>query len=144
MQITRVVSNMSQRMRVLSIQSSVVHGYVGNSMASVPFHLLGAHFDAINTISLANRPGLGLMKAKDQLGYEMAAADLRKMTSALEANGLLHKYDVVMSGYTNRADVLETIAESVRRIKGSNPSSLYVCDPVLGDGRPHNAPTPLF
>jgi pyridoxine kinase len=44
--------------RVLSIQSHVVAGYVGNRSAVFPLQLLGIETDAINTCQFSNHTGI--------------------------------------------------------------------------------------
>ena len=47
----------SERPRVLSIQSHVVHGYVGNKCAVLPLQLLGFDVDPINSVQFSNHTG---------------------------------------------------------------------------------------
>lgn len=50
--------------RVLSIQSHVVSGYVGNKSATFPLQLLGFEVDAINTVQFSNHTGYGHWKGQ--------------------------------------------------------------------------------
>lgn len=43
--------------RVLSIQSHVVHGYVGNKCAVFPLQVLGFEVDPINSVQFSNHTG---------------------------------------------------------------------------------------
>ena len=43
--------------RILSIQSHVVSGYVGNKSATFPLQLLGFEVDAINSVQFSNHTG---------------------------------------------------------------------------------------
>ena len=43
--------------RVLSIQSHVVQGHVGNKAAVLPLQLLGIDVDAINSVQFSNHTG---------------------------------------------------------------------------------------
>ena len=43
----------SNELRVLSIQSHVVSGYVGNKSATFPLQLLGFEVDAINSVQVS-------------------------------------------------------------------------------------------
>lgn len=45
--------------RVLSIQSHVVHGYVGNKSAVFPLQLLGFDVDPILSVQFSNHTGYG-------------------------------------------------------------------------------------
>ena len=44
--------NTTEELRVLSIQSHVVSGYVGNKSATFPLQLLGFEVDAINSVQV--------------------------------------------------------------------------------------------
>ena len=58
-------------MRILSIQSHVVSGYVGNRAATFPLQLLGHDVDVINTVQFSNhtgKPGLPTCFAYGVLG----------------------------------------------------------------------------
>lgn len=50
--------------RVLSIQSHVVHGYVGNKSATFPLQVLGFEVDAINSVHFSNHTGYGKFKGQ--------------------------------------------------------------------------------
>ncbi|MGH0171387.1 UNVERIFIED_CONTAM: hypothetical protein FKN15_060994 [Acipenser sinensis] len=43
--------------RVLSIQSHVVRGYVGNKSASFPLQVLGFEVDSVNSVQFSNHTG---------------------------------------------------------------------------------------
>lgn len=43
--------------RVLSIQSSVVHGHVGNKAAVFPLQLLGFDVDPVNSVQVCRQTG---------------------------------------------------------------------------------------
>ena len=47
----------SSTRRVLSIQSHVVSGYVGNKSAAFPLQLLGFEVDTINSVQFSNHTG---------------------------------------------------------------------------------------
>ena len=47
-----MIMNTSEELRVLSIQSHVVSGYVGNKSATFPLQLLGFEVDAINSVQV--------------------------------------------------------------------------------------------
>ena len=52
--------------RVLSIQSHVVHGYVGNKAATFPLQVLGFDVDAINSVQFSNHTGVQTIHASQQ------------------------------------------------------------------------------
>ena len=67
-------------------------------MSQVPFQVLGANYDAINTITLSNRPGVGCLVNRNDFSVEMEPAQLKTLLTALHTNGLSHEYDVILSG----------------------------------------------
>lgn len=113
--------------RVLSIQSHVVHGYVGNKAATFPLQVLGFDVDAINSVQFSNHTGYSTVK-----GTKQTADELWELFCGLELNDLL-SYTHVLTGYVGSADFLSTVVKIVRKLKEVNPDIVYVCDPVLGD-----------
>ncbi|KAL1131977.1 hypothetical protein AAG570_011588 [Ranatra chinensis] len=113
--------------RVLSIQSHVVRGYVGNKSATFPLQVLGFEVDAINSVQLSNHTGYRTTK-----GQILNEADLGMLIDALEQNNL-HHYSHLLTGYVGSPSFLNQIANVVKRLKAVNPSLIYVCDPVMGD-----------
>ncbi|EGD72200.1 pyridoxal/pyridoxine/pyridoxamine kinase [Salpingoeca rosetta] len=113
--------------RVLSIQSHVVHGYVGNKAATFPLQVLGFDVDAINSVQFSNHTGYSQVK-----GTKQTAEELWDLFSGLEHNDLL-SYTHILTGYVGSAEFLSTVVCIVRKLKEVNPDIVYVCDPVLGD-----------
>ncbi|KAG5454560.1 Pyridoxal kinase [Clonorchis sinensis] len=113
--------------RVLSIQSHVVHGYVGNRSSVFPLQLLGIEVDYINSVQFSNHTGYSCVK-----GQVMDACDLKELYAGLKANGL-HTYTHVLTGYVGCASFLEAVGDLIRDLKAENPQLKYYCDPVLGD-----------
>ncbi|SCV71564.1 BQ2448_3152 [Microbotryum intermedium] len=115
--------------RVLSIQSHVVAGYVGNKSASFPLQLLGWEVDAANTVEFSNHTGSRYGRWG---GSKFDAAHLEDVMSALDANGLLRQSHL-LTGYVPGAEALLVVARTVDRLRSINPSLVYVLDPVMGD-----------
>ena len=112
-------------------------------MTAAPFmqSLSPMHYDTIPTITLSNRPGAAGSHLLDKEAFSHESAeDVAKLFAALHTNGLSSTYDLVLTGYTNTASVLEEVATGVERLlqsRGQNAgemSAVYICDPVLGDG----------
>jgi pyridoxine kinase len=113
---------------VLSIQSEVVRGYVGNAAARFALQRLGIDVWAVPTVLLSNHPGHGRFT-----GEVMSAARLGDLITGLDAHSWLTRCDAVLSGYLGAADQARVVADAVRRVKALNPRALYLCDPVFGD-----------
>mmetsp|Transcript_37407 Transcript_37407/g.94391 ORF Transcript_37407/g.94391 Transcript_37407/m.94391 type:complete len:357 (-) Transcript_37407:212-1282(-) len=123
--------------RVLSIQSHVVHGYVGNRSATFPLQLLGFEVDVINSVQFSNHTGYPTFK-----GHVFDGAHLAAIMEGLSANGLLAGTTHLLTGYIGGLSLLEHVVGVVRALRDANGGQLtYVCDPVLGDeGRLYVAP----
>ena len=134
-----VSDSMLMRPRILSIQSTVSHGYVGNKAAVFPLQCMGFNVDNINTVSLSNHPNYsGGFK-----GQFLTQDDMKAIVTGLETNNLMH-YDVIMNGYTRSIELLEEIATTVTKVKEKNPKAMYICDPVLGDNDAYYVPPRRF
>ncbi|XP_065203585.1 pyridoxal kinase-like isoform X2 [Planococcus citri] len=114
--------------RVLSIQSHVVYGYVGNKCATFPLQLLGFDVDAINSVQLSNRPGYRVSQ-----GQVLNEKDLDDLIEGIAANNLDTSYTHLLTGYVRNSSLLKAIEKVVCSLKRKNPNLIYVCDPVLGD-----------
>eukprot|EP00743_Colponemidia_sp_Colp-15_P005547 GILK01005967.1.p1 GENE.GILK01005967.1~~GILK01005967.1.p1 ORF type:complete len:306 (-),score=45.66 GILK01005967.1:205-1089(-) len=113
--------------RVLSVQSHVVHGYVGNKSAVFPLQLLGIEVDFINSVQFSNHTGYGRWK-----GQTLNGDELWNLIEGLESNDLIH-YTHLLTGYIGSASFLQTIVRTVQKLKEKNPDLVYFCDPVMGD-----------
>jgi pyridoxine kinase len=116
-------------MNVLSIQSDVVYGHVGNAAARFALQRLGHEVWAIPTVLLSSHAGY------QNVGGESLSADLlRRLVDGLDANGWLGRCDAVISGYLGHADHADVVGDAVARVKHANPKAIYCLDPVFGDG----------
>ena len=126
--------------RVLSIQSHVVHGYVGNRAAVFPLQLLGFDVDFINSVHFACHTGYKHFPH----GQVMNGDELRTVLEGLELNGLIGEggedggdnagaIGSVLTGYIGSASFLEAVLDVLGTVRKYNPNARFVCDPVLGD-----------
>jgi pyridoxine kinase len=109
---------------VLSLQSEVVRGHVGNAA----LQRAGVDVWAVPTVLLSNHPGHGRVR-----GETTGAAAITALIDGLDAHGWLKRCDGVISGYLGAADQARAVADAVRRVKAQNERALYLCDPVFGD-----------
>ncbi|CBZ28809.1 putative Pyridoxal kinase [Leishmania mexicana MHOM/GT/2001/U1103] len=124
---------MADDKHVLSIQSHVTHGYVGNKAATFPLQLHGFDVDAINTVSLSNHSGYPVIK-----GHRMDLEEFTTIMEGLRANGFLSDYAYVLTGYINNKDIVRQVAATVTEIrearrKQGKKDVVFFCDPVMGD-----------
>ncbi|MGI9157473.1 MAG: pyridoxal kinase PdxY [Marmoricola sp.] len=117
-------------MSILSIQSSVAYGHVGNSAAVFPLQRLGVEVWAVHTVHFSNHTGYGEWR-----GPLLAADDVRAVVQGVEERGAFPEVEAVLSGYQGGEDIGEVILEAVTRVKAANPAAIYACDPVMGNAR---------
>jgi pyridoxine kinase len=113
---------------LLSIQSHVAYGHVGNSAAVFPLQRLGVEVWPIHTVQFSNHPGYG-----DWRGEVFGASLIRDLVAGIAQRGCLSACDGVLSGYMGGADIGEAILDAVAAVKRANPAADYCCDPVIGD-----------
>ncbi len=117
-----------QRVNILSIQSSVAYGHVGNSSAVFPLQRLGAEVWAIDTVQFSNHTGYGAWR-----GQVFEAALIDELIQGIAERGVLATCDAVLSGYMGDAAIGQAILDAALRVKSANPRALWCCDPVIGD-----------
>lgn len=115
-------------MNILSIQSSVAYGHVGNSAAVFPLQRLGIEVWPVLTVHFSNHTGYGEWR-----GPLLAAQDIAEVITGIEERGALGRCDAVLSGYQGGEDVGAVILDAVARVKSLSPEAVYCCDPVMGD-----------
>lgn len=125
--------------QILSIQSHVVRGYVGNKAAVFPLQLHGFDVDPINTVSLSNHSGYPVIK-----GQRLSAEDFKSIISGMRENHFLSEYDYLLTGYINNASIIQQIGalfgellerreERQQEGKEEKKPFVFLCDPVMGD-----------
>lgn len=115
-------------MNILSIQSHVAYGHVGNDAAVFPLQRLGVEVWPIHTVQFSNHTGYGEWK-----GRVFDADLIRELVAGIEQRGVLGECDGVLSGYMGGADIGGAILDAVGAVRRANPSARYCCDPVIGD-----------
>jgi pyridoxine kinase len=114
--------------KILSIQSSVAYGHVGNSAAVFPLQRLGHEVWPVITVHFSNHTGYGAWR-----GPLLAADDVREVIAGIADRGVLGEADAVLSGYQGDPAVGAVILDAVAKVKELNPDAVYCCDPVMGD-----------
>ncbi|MGD8196048.1 pyridoxal kinase PdxY [Herbiconiux sp. P18] len=117
-------------MKVLSIQSAVAYGHVGNSAAVFPLQRIGAEVLPVYTVNFSNHTGYGAWR-----GPLISPDDVREVLLGIEERGIFPEIDVVLSGYQGGVGIGDVIVDAVRRVKQANPSAVYACDPVMGNAK---------
>ncbi len=115
-------------MRILSVQSSVAYGHVGNSAAVFPLQRLGHEVWPVLTVHFSNHTGYGQWR-----GPLLAPSDVADVITGIAERGVLPTCDAVLSGYQGAETVGEVVLDAVAQVKAANPAAVYCCDPVMGD-----------
>ncbi len=115
-------------LNILSIQSWVAYGHVGNAAAVFPLQRLGAEVWAVHTVQFSNHPGYGAWA-----GQVFSGETVRAVVDGIAARGVLPGCDAVLSGYMGDPATGEAILHAAARVRQANPRALYCCDPVMGD-----------
>jgi pyridoxine kinase len=115
-------------MNILSIQSHVAYGHVGNDAAAFPLQRLGIEVWPVHTVQFSNHTGYGSWK-----GSVFDAGVIRDVITGISERGALRLCDGVLSGYMGSADIGDAILDTVLKVRRANPAMRYCCDPVIGD-----------
>jgi pyridoxine kinase len=116
---------------ILSIQSWVAYGHVGNAAAIFPLQRLGHEVWTVNTVQFSNHPGYGGFR-----GRVFDADHIAELIAGLAERGILGRCDAVLSGYLGDAATGTAVLDAVARVRAANPKALFCCDPVMGDDKP--------
>lgn len=115
-------------LNVLSIQSWVAFGHVGNAAAIFPLQRLGIEVAAIHTVQFSNHTGYGAWT-----GAVYAHESITEVVRGINERGGLRVMDAVLSGYMGSAGTIEAVLNAVNAVREANPNAIYCCDPVMGD-----------
>ena len=115
-------------LNILSIQSHVAYGHVGNSAAVFAMQRLGHEVWPVHTVQFSNHTGYGAWK-----GRVFEAGLIDECVEGIAERGVLAGCDAVLSGYMGSPDTGAAILRAAARVKAANPKALYCCDPVIGD-----------
>ena len=115
-------------MNILSIQSHVAYGHVGNASAVFPMQRLGCEVWPIHTVQFSNHTGYG-----QWTGRVFDGPMIEELVDGIAARGVLPRCDGVLSGYMGSADIGNAILSTAARVRAANPAAVWCCDPVIGD-----------
>jgi len=113
---------------VLSIQSSVIFGYVGNNIARPVLQTLGYDVWCVDTVNFSNHPGYGSFT-----GSVKEAHKIQEEINGLVNLDILGECDAILSGYLGEVETAKTVSRTIELIKEQNETAIYLLDPVIGD-----------
>jgi pyridoxine kinase len=113
---------------ILSIQSSVAYGHVGNSAAAFLLMRMGVEVYPVLTVHYSNSTAYGTWR-----GPVLSVDDIRDVILGIDERGALTEVDAVLTGYQGSAAIGEAVLDTVALVRERNPKAIYCCDPVMGD-----------
>lgn len=116
---------------VLTLQSQVVLGHVGNSAAVFPMQAAGLEVSQIPTVLFSNTPFYPSLR-----GHALPPALFADLLLGAQERGLTERAAYLVTGYLGSLEVARLAADFVARAKALNPELIYLCDPVMGDLEP--------
>lgn len=116
---------------IISIQSQVVMGHVGNSAAVFPMLAAGLDVAPVPTVIFSNTPDYPSLR-----GRAMPADFFADLLTGVWERGLPERAAYIVTGYIGSVEIAMQTAEFIRRAKATNPNLIYLCDPVMGDEAP--------
>src|ERR1700739_2201095 len=117
-------------MNVISIQSQVAFGHVGNSAAVFPMQIHGIDVIAVPTTLLSNRPGYKTIR-----GRVLEAQLVADLLLGIEERGAVERANLILSGYLGSADIADVVADFVARAQARNPRLAFpLCSARGGRG----------
>jgi pyridoxine kinase len=119
---------MTMDQSILSIQSCVSYGHVGNSAVTFPLQRLGVEVWPIHTVLFSNHTGYGQWGGRV---FDIAA--VRDVFLGIKERGVLNKCSAMLSGYMGSKELGNVMIEAILELRKLNPNIIYCCDPVMGD-----------
>src|SRR5690625_3912363 len=113
---------------IVSVQSQVAFGHVGNSAAAYPMRACGVEVIEVPTTILSNNPHYATMR-----GTLLTGELVGDVLTGLGERGIVARTPLILSGFLGRAETAQALARFIRAAKAENPAIRYVCDPVMGD-----------
>lgn len=115
-------------MPILSIQSWVAYGHVGNAAAVLPLQRLGFEVWPVNTVQFSNHTGYGAWRGK-----VFPAEDVAEVIAGIADRGVLDQAEAVLTGYLGSIELGAVAIDAVAKVRVAHPGALWACDPVFGD-----------
>jgi pyridoxine kinase len=113
---------------ILSIQSHVVYGHVGNSAAVFPLQRLGREVWPMMTVQFSSHAGYAGWR-----GRAFDADMIDECVAGLQAIGVFPRCAGLLTGYLGKAEIGEGALRALANIRAANSEAAYACDPVIGD-----------
>ncbi|AZY48985.1 pyridoxine/pyridoxal/pyridoxamine kinase [Bordetella avium] len=113
---------------VVSVQSQVVYGHVGNNVAAPALRAHGLHPGIVPTVLLSNTPHYPTLH-----GGALPLSWFEGYLQDLQARGALQALRAILVGYLGSAEQARVLGRWIARIREVHPQVLVIVDPVMGD-----------
>src|SRR4051794_41885642 len=113
--------------QILSIQSHVAYGYVGNRAAAFPLQRLGCDVWAVNTVQFSNHTGYGAWTG-DVFSPDHVAA----VIDGIAQREALAGCGAVLSRYIGGAALRPGVLDAGGRGGAAKPAARYLFGPLVG------------
>jgi pyridoxine kinase len=113
---------------ILSLQSHVAYGYVGNCVATFVLQRMGHEVIRVNTVQFSSHSGYGKL-----YGDIMSLEHIEKIFLGLQEYNFLNDIQAVVTGYMGDKSLGDVLVKWLSQIRQINPNLIYCCDPVIGD-----------
>ena len=113
---------------ILSLQSHVAYGHVGNSAVVFPLQRLGREVWPIHTVQFSCHAGYPGWR-----GRTTSPEGIAECVAGLDAIGVLSRCAGALTGYLGRVETAEAALAAIAVLRSRNPDAAYACDPVIGD-----------
>src|SRR5262245_13680255 len=114
---------------VIVVNSLVARGGVGGRASVFALERLGFPVWSVPTVLLSWHPGHG-----PATRIVPPSADFQQFLADLTTARWLGDVGGILTGYLGDVTQVEWIVRLIHAMKACNPSALFLCDPVIGDG----------
>lgn len=115
-------------MAVLSIQSHVAFGAIGNRAAVLVLERLGIETWSVPTVLYSNHPGHATFR-----GERVAVPAIRAMIEGLGEVVPWQSCQAVLSGYAADSGVVDLVVDAVHRVRHANPQGFLACNAAFAN-----------